>query len=78
MCGITGWVSYDSDLTQRQDTIDAMTGTMACRGPRRLGHLGAPARRTGPPQARHHRPPRRQAADVRADTERRRFDGLQR
>ncbi|QWF82867.1 asparagine synthase (glutamine-hydrolyzing) [Amycolatopsis sp. CA-230715] len=33
MCGITGWVSYDSDLTQRQDTIDAMTGTMACRGP---------------------------------------------
>ncbi|WIV57373.1 asparagine synthase (glutamine-hydrolyzing) [Amycolatopsis nalaikhensis] len=33
MCGITGWVSYDADLTRRQDVVDAMTGTMACRGP---------------------------------------------
>ena len=33
MCGIAGWVSYDSDLTTQQDTIDAMTATMACRGP---------------------------------------------
>ncbi len=33
MCGIAGWVSYDADLTRRQDVVDAMTGTMACRGP---------------------------------------------
>ncbi|MEU8384564.1 asparagine synthase (glutamine-hydrolyzing) [Streptosporangium sp. NPDC048865] len=33
MCGITGWVSYDADLTGRQATIDAMTATMALRGP---------------------------------------------
>ncbi|OXM59202.1 asparagine synthase (glutamine-hydrolyzing) [Amycolatopsis vastitatis] len=33
MCGIAGWVSYDADLTRRQDVVDTMTGTMACRGP---------------------------------------------
>src|SRR5690242_1193333 len=33
MCGITGWVSFDSDLTRERETIDAMTATMACRGP---------------------------------------------
>ncbi|WP_020671190.1 asparagine synthase (glutamine-hydrolyzing) [Amycolatopsis nigrescens] len=33
MCGIAGWVSYDSDLTKRREVVDAMTGTMACRGP---------------------------------------------
>ncbi|WP_033294776.1 asparagine synthase (glutamine-hydrolyzing) [Amycolatopsis jejuensis] len=33
MCGIAGWVSYDTDLTQRQEIADAMTETMACRGP---------------------------------------------
>ncbi|GAB3907159.1 asparagine synthase (glutamine-hydrolyzing) [Kibdelosporangium lantanae] len=33
MCGITGWVSYDRDLTREQATVDAMTLTMACRGP---------------------------------------------
>ncbi|MGA4838184.1 asparagine synthase (glutamine-hydrolyzing) [Streptomyces sp. G45] len=33
MCGITGWVSYDRDLTREQETLDAMTATMACRGP---------------------------------------------
>ncbi|WP_086837957.1 asparagine synthase (glutamine-hydrolyzing) [Amycolatopsis kentuckyensis] len=33
MCGIAGWVSYEADLTRRQDVVDAMTGTMACRGP---------------------------------------------
>ena len=37
MCGIAGWVSYDSDLTRRQDVVDAMTGTMACRGPDDVG-----------------------------------------
>ncbi|MEU4930178.1 asparagine synthase (glutamine-hydrolyzing) [Streptomyces yokosukanensis] len=33
MCGITGWVSYDRDLAAEATTLDAMTETMACRGP---------------------------------------------
>ncbi|MEU1819218.1 asparagine synthase (glutamine-hydrolyzing) [Streptomyces roseifaciens] len=36
MCGITGWISYDQDLTAlttARGTLDAMTHTMACRGP---------------------------------------------
>jgi asparagine synthase (glutamine-hydrolysing) len=37
MCGIAGWVSYESDLTKQQATVDAMTGTMACRGPDAAG-----------------------------------------
>jgi asparagine synthase (glutamine-hydrolysing) len=33
MCGITGWVSFHRDLRSEAATLDAMTGTMACRGP---------------------------------------------
>jgi asparagine synthase (glutamine-hydrolysing) len=33
MCGITGWVSYDRDLSNERRTITAMAETMACRGP---------------------------------------------
>jgi asparagine synthase (glutamine-hydrolysing) len=35
MCGITGWVSYQRDLTSEQEhaTLEAMTETMALRGP---------------------------------------------
>jgi asparagine synthase (glutamine-hydrolysing) len=33
MCGITGWVSFGRDLTKEQATVNAMTETMACRGP---------------------------------------------
>jgi asparagine synthase (glutamine-hydrolysing) len=33
MCGITGWISFHRDLAQRRDVLDAMTATMACRGP---------------------------------------------
>ena len=33
MCGITGWVAFDRDLMQERALIDAMTETMACRGP---------------------------------------------
>ena len=33
MCGITGWVSFERDLGQHTDVLDAMTATMACRGP---------------------------------------------
>ncbi|HEY4019943.1 MAG TPA: asparagine synthase (glutamine-hydrolyzing) [Pseudonocardiaceae bacterium] len=33
MCGITGWVGFHHDLNQELATLDAMTETMACRGP---------------------------------------------
>ncbi|MDF3301335.1 asparagine synthase (glutamine-hydrolyzing) [Streptomyces tropicalis] len=33
MCGITGWVSYDRDLRSEAAALEAMTETMACRGP---------------------------------------------
>ncbi|MFE0047015.1 asparagine synthase (glutamine-hydrolyzing) [Streptomyces albireticuli] len=33
MCGIAGWVSYDPARPVTAATADAMTGTMACRGP---------------------------------------------
>jgi len=33
MCGITGWISFHRDLALRRDVLDAMTETMACRGP---------------------------------------------
>jgi asparagine synthase (glutamine-hydrolysing) len=33
MCGITGWISFQRDLRNEQATVDAMTETMACRGP---------------------------------------------
>lgn len=33
MCGITGWVSFDRDLTAEAAALEAMTETMACRGP---------------------------------------------
>jgi asparagine synthase (glutamine-hydrolysing) len=35
MCGITGWVSYQRDLTSEREraTLEAMTETMALRGP---------------------------------------------
>ncbi|GGM06047.1 asparagine synthetase B [Streptomyces fumigatiscleroticus] len=33
MCGMTGWVSFDRDLTQQRAQLDEMTQTMACRGP---------------------------------------------
>jgi asparagine synthase (glutamine-hydrolysing) len=37
MCGIAGWISFDRDLTRRHDVLDAMTQTMACRGPDAAG-----------------------------------------
>ncbi|MDF0532340.1 asparagine synthase (glutamine-hydrolyzing) [Tsukamurella sp. 8F] len=33
MCGIAGWVSFDRDLRSEGSIVDAMTGTMECRGP---------------------------------------------
>lgn len=33
MCGISGWIDFQRDLTREQPTIDAMSATMSCRGP---------------------------------------------
>ncbi|GMA63062.1 hypothetical protein GCM10025859_35020 [Alicyclobacillus fastidiosus] len=33
MCGITGWVDWQRDLTQQKEVLQAMTDTMECRGP---------------------------------------------
>jgi asparagine synthase (glutamine-hydrolysing) len=33
MCGITGWISYQRDLGTERETLEAMTATMALRGP---------------------------------------------
>ncbi|MFF2141593.1 asparagine synthase (glutamine-hydrolyzing) [Kitasatospora sp. NPDC058190] len=33
MCGITGWVAFEHDLTAERDVLDAMTATQLCRGP---------------------------------------------
>ncbi|WP_033290184.1 asparagine synthase (glutamine-hydrolyzing) [Amycolatopsis jejuensis] len=33
MCGITGWVAFGADLTERRDVVEAMTATMSARGP---------------------------------------------
>ncbi|MFC8716944.1 asparagine synthase (glutamine-hydrolyzing) [Kitasatospora sp. NPDC057198] len=50
MCGITGWVSFDRDLSTEHATLAAMTATMACRGPDAAGvwlgtHVGLGHRR---------------------------------
>ncbi len=37
MCGMTGWVDFSRDLTREQAAIEAMTETMACRGPDATG-----------------------------------------
>ncbi|MDG9704520.1 asparagine synthase (glutamine-hydrolyzing) [Streptomyces sp. DH37] len=33
MCGIVGWVDFERDLSQERAVAEAMTRTMACRGP---------------------------------------------
>ncbi|MFF5860727.1 asparagine synthase (glutamine-hydrolyzing) [Streptomyces sp. NPDC012751] len=33
MCGIAGWVDFERDLVKEAATAEAMTRTMACRGP---------------------------------------------
>jgi len=33
MCGIAGWVDWERDLTEHRGVAQAMTDTMACRGP---------------------------------------------
>ncbi|GLX08590.1 asparagine synthase (glutamine-hydrolyzing) [Microbispora sp. NBRC 16548] len=42
MCGISGWVDYGRDLRRERETVQAMTDTMACRGPDAEGMWLAP------------------------------------
>src|ERR687886_2030573 len=42
MCGITGWVDFERDLIAERATAQAMTDTMACRGPDAEGLWIAP------------------------------------
>ena len=37
LCGITGWVDFEEDLSGQQAVVAAMTATMACRGPDAAG-----------------------------------------
>ncbi|MBV9453828.1 MAG: asparagine synthase (glutamine-hydrolyzing) [Rubrobacter sp.] len=42
MCGIAGWVDFERGLTAERETAQAMTDTMACRGPDAEGLWIAP------------------------------------
>lgn len=53
MCGITGWVDFERDLTAQRPVLDAMTRTQLCRGPDMRRRPPGAARRARPP------PPRR-------------------
>ncbi|MFD9129691.1 asparagine synthase (glutamine-hydrolyzing) [Kitasatospora sp. NPDC059571] len=33
MCGVTGWLDWDTDLRHQEGLVRAMTATLACRGP---------------------------------------------
>lgn len=37
MCGITGWIDWNSDLTKESDNLERMTDTLAPRGPDATG-----------------------------------------
>lgn len=38
MCGIAGWIDWERDLTREVSVLEAMTETLACRGPDESGH----------------------------------------
>lgn len=37
MCGITGWVDWEEDLTRQKTVLEDMAATLACRGPDAAG-----------------------------------------
>lgn len=39
MCGVTGWIDWETDLRSEEATLRAMTETLACRGPDDSGVL---------------------------------------
>ncbi|MFZ5650538.1 MAG: asparagine synthase (glutamine-hydrolyzing) [Bacillota bacterium] len=42
MCGITGWIDWERDLTLERPVLEAMTGTLALRGPDASGYFISP------------------------------------
>mgnify|MGYP001259607796 FL=1 len=38
MCGIVGWIDWKQDLTGQRPVLEAMTNTLACRGPDNCGY----------------------------------------
>src|ERR1043165_6526878 len=42
MCGITGWVDFERDLTGERPILEAMVRTRACRGPDASGLWTSP------------------------------------
>lgn len=38
MCGITGWIDFDDDLTQKKSVLEKMTMTLSRRGPDDMGY----------------------------------------
>ena len=42
MCGITGWADFSRDLSGERAVIEAITATMACRGPDAAGTWFSP------------------------------------
>jgi asparagine synthase (glutamine-hydrolysing) len=47
MCGITGWISWDEDLTRQGAVLEAMTARLTPRGPDAAGYWQAPAAALG-------------------------------
>ncbi|RKO65541.1 asparagine synthase (glutamine-hydrolyzing) [Desulfofundulus salinus] len=37
MCGITGWIDWEEDLTRQKTVLEDMAATLACRGPDAAG-----------------------------------------
>jgi asparagine synthase (glutamine-hydrolysing) len=42
MCGITGWIDWNQDLTRERATLEAMTEKLTARGPDAAGYWVAP------------------------------------
>ncbi|MFZ5827151.1 MAG: asparagine synthase (glutamine-hydrolyzing), partial [Bacillota bacterium] len=42
MCGITGWIDWDQDLTSQRPILEAMTAPLALRGPDAQGYWLSP------------------------------------
>lgn len=42
MCGITGWIDWEQDLTQSRHTLETMTETLTPRGPDASGYWFSP------------------------------------
>ncbi len=42
MCGITGWIDWERDLTRHRPTLEAMTDTLTARGPDAAGYWVTP------------------------------------